>query len=348
MPMRDVVFHSRFIRFSSTAMKLHLPSGLRKALLACLAAVALPAASIPTTLASASGIAAVFLAASQRASADFPGPSGVDYGQAETWKADSDTTAKMTINKNKEVTLSKDAPGWSDTNNPRDILEYEAEGSNLNLKVNGTDGDITGYTYKKLGAFKTIWFTGKGRHFIATTTELSNSIEAIYVNGAQLVFGDGVNLSGLTMDFYIGASTAYQQTQSVDTSGGAIRVGANAAVVTSGTLHVDEDAVIRFDGGNLTFGAISGEHKLSLAVISGKSGSLTLTSGGSVNGLDMAATSQITLTSGTFTAGAINATDGAFIVLHNGAKLNFSGITGKLTINLSKFTEAGTYEIFDS
>ena len=67
-----------------------------------------------------------------------------------------------------------------------------------------------------------------------------------------------------------------------------------------------------------------------------------------MNGLDMAATSQITLTSGTFAACAINATDGASIVLHNGAKLDFSGITGKLTINLSKFTEAGTYEIFDS
>ncbi len=54
-------------------MKLHLPSGLRKALLACLAAVALPTATIPTTLASASGIAAVFLATSQRAVADEQG-----------------------------------------------------------------------------------------------------------------------------------------------------------------------------------------------------------------------------------------------------------------------------------
>ena len=40
-------------------MKLHLPSGLRKALLACLAALALPATSLPTTIASASGISAL-------------------------------------------------------------------------------------------------------------------------------------------------------------------------------------------------------------------------------------------------------------------------------------------------
>ena len=51
-------------------MKLLLPSGLRKALLACLAAVALPPATVPTTIASASGIAAVFLIASQRAAAE--------------------------------------------------------------------------------------------------------------------------------------------------------------------------------------------------------------------------------------------------------------------------------------
>ena len=68
---------SRFIRFSSTAMKLHLPSGLRKALLACLAAVALPAASFPSTLASASGFAAVFLVANQRAYAEFTESDGV-------------------------------------------------------------------------------------------------------------------------------------------------------------------------------------------------------------------------------------------------------------------------------
>ena len=45
-------------------MKLHLPSGLRKALMACLAALALPSLSVSTTIASASGIAAAFAALS--------------------------------------------------------------------------------------------------------------------------------------------------------------------------------------------------------------------------------------------------------------------------------------------
>ena len=76
-------------------MKLHLPSGLRKALLACLAAVALPAASIPSTIASASGIAAVFLAASQRAEAEFTGPEGVEWeGSAQEAKDISDTVGE--------------------------------------------------------------------------------------------------------------------------------------------------------------------------------------------------------------------------------------------------------------
>ncbi len=45
-------------------MKLHLPSGLRKALMACLAALALPSLGVSTTIASASGIAAAFAALS--------------------------------------------------------------------------------------------------------------------------------------------------------------------------------------------------------------------------------------------------------------------------------------------
>ena len=330
----------------SFLMKLHLPSGLRKALLACLAAVALPPATVPTTIASASGIAAVFLIASQRAAAEFSVPAGVDYGQATTWQADQGTTAKMTINGDKEVTLSSAAPAWSAQDNPRAILEYEAGGNDLNLKLNGTDGDITGYTYKKLGDFETIWFTGRGRHIINSSTNFSKSIGAIYVNGAQIVFDSNVTLSDLTTDFYIGESTAYEESHNVGDTGGAIRVGEAANVVTTGALHVEEDAVIRFDGGNLTFGSISGSHKLTLAVITGKGGSLTLTSGGSVGGLDMAAASRITLTSGTFTAGGISATEGASIVLHNGAKLDFSDITGKLTIDLNGFNSANEYDIF--
>ncbi len=76
-------------------MKLHLPSGLRKALLACLAAVALPAATIPTTIASASGIAAVFLVTTQRAEAEadltitkhgeYTEALGDDNGRGEHW-----------------------------------------------------------------------------------------------------------------------------------------------------------------------------------------------------------------------------------------------------------------------
>ena len=59
-------------------MKLHLPSGLRKALLACLAVLALPA-SLPSTVASASGIAAILLFAGQEARA-------ADHPDTDGWK----------------------------------------------------------------------------------------------------------------------------------------------------------------------------------------------------------------------------------------------------------------------
>ena len=88
-------------------MKLHLPSGLRKALLACLAAVALPAATISTTIASASGIAAVFLIASQRASAEFAGGAISGNGTTDVGAKSGGVTCEgITLNDGEEHTLN--------------------------------------------------------------------------------------------------------------------------------------------------------------------------------------------------------------------------------------------------
>ena len=69
-------------------MKLHLPSGLRKALLACLSVLALPA-SLPSTVASASGIAAILLFAGQEARAEAVYP---EFGYQTTPQATNEVT----------------------------------------------------------------------------------------------------------------------------------------------------------------------------------------------------------------------------------------------------------------
>ena len=264
-------------------MKLHLPSGLRKALLACLAAVALPI-SLPTTVASASGIAAVLLFAGQEARADFSGPQGVDYTSHLLWQADEDTIDTMSIGEeNTEVTLTGDAPPWVAENNPRSTLKYDSQGTpGPHLKLNGTDGTVTEYRYALLDDFKTIWFAGVGRHFVNGTTDFSRSIEAIYVNGAQLVF-DGASLTDLTTNFFIGSSTS-----GANGAIGAIYVATGANIVTTGTLNVEEDAVISFASGSLSFASVTSEGKLTLATTTGGSGTFTL-GGGTLQTLDLAA-----------------------------------------------------------
>ncbi len=59
----------RLLLKQSQTMKLHLPNGLRRALLACLAALALPVTSLPTTLATASGFTAACIMATQQVAA---------------------------------------------------------------------------------------------------------------------------------------------------------------------------------------------------------------------------------------------------------------------------------------
>ena len=104
-------------------MKLHLPYPLRRALLACLAAAVLPAASIPTTIASASGIAAVFLAANARVQAEWPSD-GEFQGKTET------AVAGFTFSESGTLTYSSDI----DQDGVVTLQGGSDEGSAINVK----------------------------------------------------------------------------------------------------------------------------------------------------------------------------------------------------------------------
>ena len=115
-------------------MKLHLPTGLRKALLVCLAAVALPAATIPTTVASASGIAAAFLIASQPAKAEAINHTGSDTDVRDL--SGAQTYESITISDG-EVELDI-APG--DATKVTVTGELAGTGGTLTLKRKDGDG----------------------------------------------------------------------------------------------------------------------------------------------------------------------------------------------------------------
>ena len=84
-------------------MKLHLPAGLRKALLVCLAAVVPPAAAVSTTIATASGIVAVYPIVSEQTKTDISGPEAVSYDDQ------TDYSDNVPITRNTEMTIGDEA-----------------------------------------------------------------------------------------------------------------------------------------------------------------------------------------------------------------------------------------------
>ena len=142
-------------------MKLHLPSGLRKALLACLAAVALPTATIPTTIASASGIAAVFLVTSQRASADQKMEDETtlidEEAVSESAEEEEDPYGIMTVATGDAISIAgggeahtvqtggEEAPSLTLTGETGDaLIAFQRSGDTLTItgQVTGSDPDV--------------------------------------------------------------------------------------------------------------------------------------------------------------------------------------------------------------
>ena len=110
-------------------MKLHLPTSLRKALLACLAALALPTASIPTTIASASGIAAVFVALQAH----------VDAAPDPTAQKTQDVSDRSGIGIDDQVTYS----GWIFSMNVGEATDSDgSEGPTSQPLYGGNNGEV--------------------------------------------------------------------------------------------------------------------------------------------------------------------------------------------------------------
>ncbi len=237
-------------------MKLHLPSGLRKALLACLAAVALPAATIPTTIASASGIAAVFLIASQRANAEEP-----SWPDTDGWATDD------TLNEGKkEAAYSTDTvitlPAIKFADNTSQGYTLSGNDS-TSIKIEGGSWETSkGGLRLKLSNFDGVWLTGPARFSFEGDNDdgaAFNNIKDLYVNGAAQAFFRVTQATNISTNFHLGGSSISDEV---------LGTAVNAAlayqvdITTTGYLELIEDAKIASEKGTFTIkGEVKGANK---------------------------------------------------------------------------------------
>ena len=170
------------------AMKLHLPTGLRKALLACLAAVAIPSAAVPTTIASASGFAALsFLAASQRADAEEPaGPGGATYANEQQY------TDNVEISGSEDTVLTIGSDSVTDEQGK---LHVTGGGEDIDLKITAESTDDVYILDNNAGGFDnfgSIWLS-RGKYAIysdANRYAINATLKDLWVVGddAHLTF----------------------------------------------------------------------------------------------------------------------------------------------------------------
>ncbi len=291
-------------------MKLHLPTGLRKALLVCLAAVALPAATIPTTVASASGIAAAFLIASQRAKAEAINHTGSDTDVRDL--SGAQTYESITISDG-EVELDI-APG--DATKVTVTGELAGTGGTLTLKRK--DGD---------GAAQLV--LEQGGNFNGTL-RITEGVQSNGWANPIVEMGGSLTLGSLELDSCGGRFQFFTTTPST------LTITNKVTLDGSDYLKIDASA----------HGAIGGTHKVTFTGgVSVEAGSeLHISDAEVIVGPSQKITSAGTVEIvGNITGGDLEVTGGKFKVVGNmsggsvsvtGGELSFSGdLGGDLTLN---------------
>ena len=177
-------------------MKLHLPSGLRKALLACLAALALPV----TTLATGSGLFGIgsavsfLIGGSQVAEAVFEGPSGVEYSDDEAYAT---AGGGLTWNGGNDGVWGENVDSWSggEFANEKDVIFEEAQAGTVQLQGNIVTGNMT-----VTGGEWT--FEGEGSDSLTVSGELAleGSASIIYSAGGTFTLSTVSGTGSITVD----------------------------------------------------------------------------------------------------------------------------------------------------
>lgn len=237
-------------------MKLHLPTRLRKALVATFVAVA----SLATTLSTGTlvgGVAAVSLASVVSAAvvgpaetyADGSLPEGIANASTVTLTATEDTVWNVSSYKGLNITI-------------------DAKDQDVKLtgrtNTNDFDNNLDGVTAASL------WLADGG--FLVNAADDVSGVSTIYLGGAQMqLIGD----QQLSNDFVLGACSAYTSEDSL--SRAALRIGhwqhTDKEVVLTGDVTVQENASIAFQHGcDLVFsGTLLGSGNLSMKIYNNSS-----------------------------------------------------------------------------
>ena len=355
-------------------MKLHLPSRLRKALLACIALLA--SHTLPVTVAAgslaSSGALVSFLMGQQAVAQEgddddeimplaYDGPTGITWGEKKDWAADSDGAMKLD-----GETMRVDVTGCNEDNK----ANFTGKVTNLRLDFNGTadSGDPKVALTGSIEA-DNIWFTGSnGRARIDSNTLLSTQTKNIYINNVQVWF-TGADYTGdhaLNTDFTIGSSCFTEGYAALDCS--ALRIGAN--VTTGGKLILVENAHVSFQGGKtFTVGSVDGAgYRLELTSYNNSANSFMLTGGGELGSISLDRTTTLKLGEGAtlkiledseingtlngspsantaiIAKGTLSGSGGIIIDRSTTSVINALNMTGTLTLNSAtvEITDGGT------
>ena len=333
-------------------MKLHLPSGLRKALMACLAALALPSLGVSTTIASASGIAAAFAAlsaisASQaRADEDITTKAALDDAVADEQKNAAGQKWNLNIaDPTKEEGHENDTSVYLGNNGNTDwniladvtLLQTLVLNNGYSNNVQTFSGSFSGAAGVNLerganaSATPKIAFAGDASGFLGDILSSSGrGLTIIFNEGAKTTSGAvkqsnggklNLTLNGQTTNFtevvvndltLNGAVTIASKTSSV-TSEGTLTFGANASL----TLEQNVSMTTNTLGGNATLAALN----------LGANSSLSLNAGthtATITALTLASGSHLTLGGGQFSVGSLDLSSGGQVTLTDG-KLTVQG-----------------------
>lgn len=261
-------------------MKLHLPCGLRRAVLSCLAALA---SLLPATVASASGIAAIgafaFVAHAQDVSDEededewltapiaLPAPEGGYTEQEISGTSISDLSGNVLLTKNDQI-----GNGSTLT-----LASAAQEATGTNVKITARVNDQAFINVQNLWA-DTLWLAaegGNGRFKIGNSDTMSH-IGTLYIGGASQLW----NTAQVTLQTNLNiGTTTYSENN--EFTAAALRVSANLTL--QGNLTIESDAKITFQAKTMTInGALLGNSNLTLDYYNSGSGELVITGTGSV------------------------------------------------------------------
>lgn len=330
-------------------MKLHLPAFLRKAVLACLAALALPVTIGSGVAFMSSAVALSFLGNQQAAAIDL-NQNGIDdeeedalyslyaseYGIApiayEPPAIDETTIQEVTATNNNVITpeagkktiIIKDITGdsctlkggWNGDSKAGTTIKFEKDGSNTQLW--GNNGAYFGA--------ENAWFTATGGAYVIKGAPVLKDISgSIYIEAGVNFNANGAITT--TANILIGDVTTSSLASQASNGGlGNIALWVSSSFTTTGDLTVNgENSKIGLVQA-LTVGQLNSD--ADMCILMGTNGSLTMTKGG-------------TLGSGVlrlYSAG--NNTKNLFR-LGEGATLSVAGIASTATNNSSSFETTG-------